>query len=73
MIITWHLKPVGGGLLLALAGFTRLRKNSKTVVILSAAKNLSSISVHARTLGEILRYAQNDKITKFHSICTSAF
>jgi len=37
----------------------------KNAVILSAAKNLASISVRARTPGEILRCAQNDNLMDF--------
>jgi hypothetical protein len=40
-----------------------LRKNR--LVILSEAKNLSSISVQEKKQGEILRFAQNDSVLCF--------
>ena len=41
-------------------------------VILSEAKNLSSISVQAKTEGEILRFAQNDNVFGFSAASLAA-
>jgi hypothetical protein len=49
-------------------GFTGCRKSSSSV-ILSEAKNLSSIQVQAKKQGGILRFAQNDKVLCFSAAC----